>query len=809
MSDGKVEIDLELKDKGIPEQARKTGEKSGKGFSDAFGKTTEKAPDKAKSALEKLNGTIAVQEQKLSALKSEYKSVLLEQGASTDEAHKLEQAIFELNDELKKNKDTLKDVTKQTEMLGKASDKAEDEIKDIDPAFRKAGDGADTFGSKVKKASLAFLGAFAVDQIVDLGKKFVDAAAEVSAEQSAYEQIMGDYADVASAKLGQVADATGIVDTRLTGNMTSMTAKFKGLGYGVEEATDLAARGLTLSADAAAFWDKSLEESQGHLNSFINGSYEGGEAIGLFANDTQMAAYAVEQGIISETKEWSNLDEATKQATRLEYAENMYAMSGATGQAAREADQYANVMANAAENLRQFMATVGTPIKDELVAPIVEQISVMFGEISELFKAGQFEDIGFNVAGTFAGIIDTLLGLVPQALNAGVQLIGGFALGLISNVPFMMTSVVSAITTAVPMLLQTLVSLASELVNSLPVVVDGIIQAIPEIIQMVADMIPSSLGIMLEGIMGLINAVIAALPAIMSVFAEQIPTIVEMLVSLIVENVPLVIDGFIQLFMAFLQALPTIIETIVQNLPLLVMSIVSALVSNMPTLINGFIMLFAAFVQALPQIISAIIQVLPQMVAAIVSALIQASPQLFQTAKDMFSQFVQGIGNMIGNVRSKASEIAEGAKSAVTDALAGMASIGSNAIEGLINGMSDMVGWAIEKVKGFGSSIISGLKDFLGIHSPSRLFRDEVGKFMAMGVVEGFVDYDPMTEINHRFKAGINAMSYVARNSDNANTRQGGIVQNFNTKVVRSSDDLYTASTIIHRNAARELGVVF
>ena len=49
-----------------------------------------------------------------------------------------------------------------------------------------------------------------------------------------------------------------------------------------------------MAADAAAFWDMSLEESTSHLNSFINGSYEGGEAIGLFANDTQMAAYAVE-----------------------------------------------------------------------------------------------------------------------------------------------------------------------------------------------------------------------------------------------------------------------------------------------------------------------------------------------------------------------------------------------------------------------------------------------------------------------------------------------------------------------------------
>ena len=160
--------------------------------------------------------------------------------------------------------------------------------------------------------------AFAVDKVVGFGKSIVDASATVAAEQSAFEQIMGEYSDTAQEKVNEIADATGMVSTRLTPYMTSMTAKFKGLGYDIDDATTLAQDGLTLAADAAAFWDKSLDDSMGALNSFINGSYEGGEAIGLFANDTQMASYAVEQGIVSEAKEWANLDEAKKQATRLE-----------------------------------------------------------------------------------------------------------------------------------------------------------------------------------------------------------------------------------------------------------------------------------------------------------------------------------------------------------------------------------------------------------------------------------------------------------------------------------------------------------
>lgn len=240
--------------------------------------------------------------------------------------------------------------------------------------------------SAFKRIGQAVVTYFAVDKIVEFGKSIVDASATVSAEASAFEQIMGDYSEEAQKKLKEVADATGLVDTRLTGHMTSLTAKFKGLGYSVDEATTLASDGLMLASDASAFWDKSLEDSMSALNSFINGSYEGGEAIGLFANDTQLASYAVKNGIVSETKEWANLDEARKQATRLEYAKEMMKMSGATGQASKEADQYANVQANLTEKWRQFKAEIGEPLLQNIVLPAMNKLSDIVDKVSQGYK---------------------------------------------------------------------------------------------------------------------------------------------------------------------------------------------------------------------------------------------------------------------------------------------------------------------------------------------------------------------------------------------------------------------------------------
>lgn len=236
--------------------------------------------------------------------------------------------------------------------------------------------------STAVKIGAAVASAFAIGKIKDFGQECTQAFVSIAAENAAFTQIMGDYAVMANEKMKSVADETGIVSTRLMPYMTSMTAKFKGLGYGVDEATSLAKEGLMIAADASAFWDKSLDESMSHLNSFINGSYEGGEAIGLFANDTQMAAYALKNGIIKETKAWAQLDEATKQSTRLQYAKEMMESSGATGQAAREADAYANVQANLNEEFRQFKAVIGEPIMQNIILPGMRLLTKMMPGIT-------------------------------------------------------------------------------------------------------------------------------------------------------------------------------------------------------------------------------------------------------------------------------------------------------------------------------------------------------------------------------------------------------------------------------------------
>ena len=348
--------------------------KIGSAFTKAFsnnGKVKETS-----QSLKQLTETVDKQESVLTQLKNKYRDLYLTHGKNSTEAKECAKEIDRLSSELKENK------TKLTE-AERAADKFDKTLDDVSDS---SNDASNSMSDSFKKIGAAVTAYFAVDKVVNFGKQVVEAAANVSAEASAFEQIMGGYSDTAQKKMNEIADNTGMVASRLTPYMTSMTAKFKGLGFDIGEATDLASDGLNLAADAAAFWDMSLDDSMSHLNSFVNGSYEGGEAIGLFANDTQMASYAVSQGLVKQTKDWASLDEATKQATRLEYAQNMMKASGAVGQAAKESSQYANVQANLNEKWRQFKAQIGEPLLENVVNPAMQKLSGLVDKASTGFQ---------------------------------------------------------------------------------------------------------------------------------------------------------------------------------------------------------------------------------------------------------------------------------------------------------------------------------------------------------------------------------------------------------------------------------------
>ena len=223
---------------------------------------------------------------------------------------------------------------------------------------------AEGAGSKIagffQKAAVAIGTAFAAKKLIDFGETVVEAAAGAKAIQAQFEQVFGDGQELAEDAVNGMAKQFGMLPNRIKPSFTSTTSMFKGLGLSTEEAMGQATKAVTIASDAAAFYDMSYENANGALSSFIKGNYEGGEAIGLFANETQMASWASENlGV-----EWNSLTEADKQIARMQFAQTMQEAAGATGQAARESDSYENQLGNMKQAWSDFAALVGAPILD-------------------------------------------------------------------------------------------------------------------------------------------------------------------------------------------------------------------------------------------------------------------------------------------------------------------------------------------------------------------------------------------------------------------------------------------------------------
>ena len=127
-----------------------------------------------------------------------------------------------------------------------------------------------------------------------------------------------------------------------------------------------------------------------------------------------------------------------------------------------------------------------------------------------------------------------------------------------------------------------------------------------------------------------------------------------------------------------------------------------------------------------------------------VSNVVNFVSQLPGRIASFLGSVISNLGSWAGQMASKGAEGASNMFNAVVNGLASLPgrvlSIGSDVVRGIWNGISGAAGWLADKVKSFASGILDGMKNALGIHSPSRLFRDQVGKDIARGIGVGFTD---------------------------------------------------------------------
>lgn len=283
-------------------------------------------------------------------------------------------------------------------------------------------------GSVIKTASK--IGAVVTTVGTALTAVGVDTAAEVRAEASAFEQTFGDMQDTATKAIGRVADESGILQTRLNALGSKIYAFARSSGGDAVESMNLMERALQAAADSAAYYDTSVEQATETLQSFLKGNFANDAALGLSATETTRNAAAMELF----GQKYNELSEIQKQETLLKMVEDSQKLSGALGQASREADGWENVLGNLKESWRQLKAAFGEPILDS-VTPMLQNATAAVQDFTakvDWEKVANVITTGFDSAvDACKTLMDTLNQIIPVvgvAAGAFASLKAGMAI---------------------------------------------------------------------------------------------------------------------------------------------------------------------------------------------------------------------------------------------------------------------------------------------------------------------------------------------------------------------------------------------
>ena len=484
-------------------------------------------------------------------------------------------------------------------------------------------------------------------------------------------------------------------------------------------------------------------------------------------------------GNLADALNWAGVSEddfqASLDACTSEQERQALITSTLNGLYSEAADKYREVNGDiidaqkATANLNSAMAALGAiaePIITKLkqlaaellqeITPFVELIGKgLTGALSGAESAA--EDFTDGLLGMVTFAIEKLTEMLPTFLEFAVKMIANIATGIAQSLPTLVPSLVQLVTDIVQVLidnipllidaaLQLVTGLAEGIINAIPVLVaalpqlitsliDGLLSAIPQIIQAGIDLIPLLIDAALQLVTGLAEGIINAIPVLVAALPQLITSLIDGLLSAI----PQIIQAGIDLLTALITALPEIITTIVEAIPQIIEGIITALTENIPLIIQAGIDLLVALIQALPQIITTIVQAIPQIISGIVNALIGNIDQIIMAGVQLFVALIQNLPTIIVEIVKAVPQIVSGIVQAFASLGGEMINAGANLLHGLWEGISGAASWLWEKVSGWASSLVSGIKDFFGIHSPSTVFA-EIGGNMADGVGVGFTD---------------------------------------------------------------------
>ena len=634
-------------------------------------------------------------------------------------------ALSKMKTQLNQTEATVNKTTKEIDELG-------NETEESGKKAEKSSEGYTVF-----KNILANLGTQAINSainglknlgsaFINVGKQALDSYAEYEQLVGGVETLFGDSADTVLEYSKNAYMTAGLSANEYMSTITSFSASLlQSLGGDTEKAVEYSDRAITDMSDNANKMGTSMEMIQNAYQGFAKQNYTmlDNLKLGYGGTKTEM------QRLIKDASQLTDVQKelgVTVDANDMSFGNIVNAISvmqkqmGIAGTTAKEAGTTiqgsVNAMKSAWTNLLTGLADGNANIED-LVRNLMTTI-VGNGTPENLGLLGNImpavENISKGIMNALPEILNGIIQALPQFLDAGVNIINGLVTGIQQNMPAIMDATMKIINT---------------LLNT-------IITNLPQILQM---------GI--EVIVSLVQGLAQQLPTLIPQMVETVITMVETLL----DNIDLIIDAGIELIIGLSEGLIEALPILIDKIPIIIDKLITAIVNNLPKIIEMGITLIVKLAEGLIKAIPQLVSKIPQIISSLVNGIASYYSKIFSIGGELLGKVKEGIVNGIGSLLD----------------------VGRNIVQGLWNGINNAKDWVLDKIKGFGKAILNGIKSIFGIKSPSTVFRDQVGKNLALGLGEGFEDEmkdvtaDMQNAIPSSFNTDLNLASSTGSGANN------------------------------------------
>lgn len=323
---------------------------------------------------------------------------------------------------------------------------------------------------------------------------------------------------------------------------------------------------------------------------------------------------------------------------------------------------------------------------------------------------GDWGKISDVIGSTVGGVVSILMDNLPKIIELGLDIVKSIGSAIMDNLPMIIDAAVNIVMT-----------LTKGLIDAMPELTKGALQLILALLDGIIENLPAIVVAALLMVITLASGIGDALPQLIPKIIDAVILIVETLLN----NMDLILDAALKIIMGLAEGLMNALPRLIDALPGIILSIVDFITTNLSVIIDMGI----------------------RIILMLAAGIVQAIPELLLKLPEIISAILQGLGGAVGAVGQ----------------------IGVDIVMGLWDGIKSMGTWLSDNFREFFGGVVNGVKEFLGIHSASKVFAG-IGSNMGDGVGVGFLN--SMSDVEKKIKSAIPT-------SFDMNTSINGLIPSF------------------------------